>query len=230
MNKTTQFLLGILVVIAIILGGFALWLFRPVEKKDPQLVSPTSEPSAYVYKIEDSYLQFTLDTTLRGKVTGKFTIIGEQVVFIPEGDGWRLSTTLLIDGESADTGDAIIDGIIIELFQGRIYQGKFVGQSQEIITDLTIPQTINLIGQLELIGQIQPFSIPIEFEIVDDVFRTRKAEGVLDISLYGVNTGLVRSTLLDASIYVEAMLLADVIPAPVLPTTEATAEATEPAE
>jgi polyisoprenoid-binding protein YceI len=177
----------------------------PVEIKVNALYNG-AVPISQLYTIkQESELAFVMNTAI-GEIDGTFDITGERVELIPVevGDGWRMVAYLTIDGKSAETGQPVMNQLIVEAFAGRKYTGVFRGVSKEIIESLQGKQQVTLDGNLELKGNIRSFSIPVEFEVndgkLDAVART-----TLDVAEFGVELPpAVQSSVMDVEIRVTA--------------------------
>lgn len=193
------------IIVIILIGGFLIWLFRPVDAKDPQLISPTAVPGSQVYTVRaaESVMNFELVGT---PFKGKITIDGEQFQLIQEGNSYRLRANLTIDALSVDVGTDAMNQIMVALFKGREYpKGKFVGESETLITDLNGPQELVLVGELELGGVINPQTLTVTMNIQEGVL-TATSTAQMDVKDFVEN---LPPTVSESVMDVEMQVVAD---------------------
>ncbi|MCB9438079.1 MAG: YceI family protein [Anaerolineales bacterium] len=198
-------------IAGLILMGIAVgiyWFSRDVEAEENKLSVPSlEEENAQIYLIDPSQttLNFTIESSLRD-ITGTFDIVGRWFELTETPDGWRVAIVLDIDGRTADTGMGLVDTLIREGFQAERYPiGRFVGEADTLIDDLSVPHDVNMVGQLELSGVVKDYSIAIHFQIKGDTLIAN-ANTTIDAADFAVDfASQIGSTDLDTKIKVVAV-------------------------
>lgn len=213
--KSKHLALGL--ITALILFGIAAgiyWFSRDVEAEENKLSVPSlEEENAQIYLIDPSQatLNFTIASSLRD-ITGTFDIVGRWFELTETPDGWRVAIVLDIDGRTADTGMGLVDTLIREGFQAERYPiGRFVGEADVLIDDLTVPHDVNMVGQLELSGVVKDYSIAIHFQVKGNTLIAN-ASTTIDAADFAVDfASQIGSTDLDTKIKVVAVRSEDSI-------------------
>lgn len=213
--KSKHLALGLVVwlVIGSIIAGI-YWFSRDVEAEENKLSVPSlEEENAQIYLIDPSQatLNFTIESSLRD-ITGTFDIVGRWFELTETSEGWRVGIVLDIDGRTADTGMGLVDTLLREGFQAERYPiGRFVGESDVLIDDLTIPHDVNMVGQLELSGVVKDYAIAIHFQIKGNTL-IGTASTTIDAADFAVDfASQIGSTDLDTKIKVVAVRSEDSI-------------------
>lgn len=209
--KPKRFALSLVLLLVVVFVSVAVyWLFlHDVEAQENKLSVPDlSEADSLIYVIDPN--QTTLNFTIKGglrDIKGTFDIVGRWFELTETSEGWRMTLVLDIDGQTVDTGVGLIDTLIREGFQAERYPiGRFVGEADALITDLTAPHDVNIVGQLELSGVVKDYTIAVHFEIEDNIL-TATASTSIDAADFAVDfASQVGSTDLDTKIRVVALL------------------------
>lgn len=205
-------LITVLILVGIAAGIY--WFSRDVEAEENKLSVPSlEEENAQIYLIDPSQatLNFTIASSLRD-ITGTFDIVGRWFELTETPDGWRVAIVLDIDGRTADTGMGLVDTLIREGFQAERYPiGRFVGEADVLIDDLTVPHDVNMVGQLELSGVVKDYSIAIHFQVKGNTLIAN-ASTTIDAADFAVDfASQIGSTDLDTKIKVVAVRSEDSI-------------------
>ena len=210
MSRKRKILLSILTLLLIVIAfGIYYFFIREVEAEENKLSVPPLQEQSVVYLIdsENSVLDFTIETNIND-VIGTFDIVGDrfELAFDTETEAWQLFLVFEVDGRTVDTGAALVDEFIKLGFQSdRFPIGRFVGQSEATIEDISGTQEIEISGELELSGVVNPISLPIQFEIVDDTLRA-SAVTQIDGKDFGVDfPSAIGSSVMDISLNIVAI-------------------------
>lgn len=155
----------------------------------PTVVADVERYRLYAFDLEQSFIDFTIKAT---GTTGQFDLFGHWFEFIydDDADAWRIVLWFDIDGQSVDTGTALIDEVIRVAFQSERYPvGRFVGESETTIAELETgtEYDVTLVGQLELSGQVRAFEVPLTFTLSDEGVMTVNASLVIDAAEFGAD-------------------------------------------
>ncbi|NDJ86684.1 MAG: YceI family protein, partial [Chloroflexi bacterium] len=142
----------------------------------------------YVFDNDQSAVNFTIESNVTD-VSGTFDLLGRwfEFIYVPEEDAWRALLVLDIDGASVDTGSGLVDSLIRLGFEAERYPvGRFVGESETLVTDLSETNQIVMSGQVELSGQVRDLRVPVTFRINDGTL-TANAQFEIDAREFGVD-------------------------------------------
>ena len=232
MFSRTSPLTKILLVTLLMLGVSACGGSPTATPTQPPTASPTPLPTATLTPQPDSPIYIvdtaasTIDYVATGafgiQLPGKFSLLGNTVGLVPDGDGFRVKIDILIDGNSVTA----INGLVRDALRGSLEvskfpTGHFVAESKETIKPEADAVKITASGTLELHGQTKPIEMEITLSVKDG-----KLDGVgqtqVDLLDFGVN---VPTAVLSSKVTFKATIVAqegDVAAA----TTAATAPAT----
>jgi polyisoprenoid-binding protein YceI len=141
-----------------------------------------------VFDNDQSVVNFTIESNVTD-VSGTFDLLGRwfEFIYVPEEDAWRALLVLDIDGTSVDTGSGLVDSLIRLGFEAERYPvGRFVGESETLVTDLSETNQIVMSGQVELSGQVRDLRVPVTFRINDGTL-TANAQFEIDAREFGVD-------------------------------------------
>lgn len=210
MMKTKRLAFGlVLSLLVVVMVTAVYWLFlRDVDAEENKLAVPTlahEDSQLYVIDSSQTTLNFTIESSLRD-IEGTFDIVGRWFEFTETPEGWRVALVLDIDGRTADTGMGLVDTLLRQGFQAERYPiGRFVGEADVLIDDLSIAHDVNMVGQLELSGVVKDYTIAIRFQIEGDTL-TATANTTIDAADFAVDfASQIGSTDLDTKIKVVAL-------------------------
>jgi polyisoprenoid-binding protein YceI len=198
-----------ILLLPILMGIY--WIFiREVEPKENQLQFATPIPQAQLYQISeaDSTLDFSI---LDGKVTGTIDVSGKDLSLEPAAEGgWLLRANVQLDGQSTDTGNAFMNFLLIEGLKAEEFPyGALVASTSETFPTLEDIQNhpMELVGDLEISGEIEPFTVPCTVTLNDGVV-TVNATTIVDLADFGVSfPEQIGSSEMDVTIKVVAYLV-----------------------
>lgn len=155
----------------------------------PSIVTDVDNYRVYAFDLERSLINFTIEAT---STKGKFDLYGHWFEFIyePQQEGWRMVLWFDIDGRSVDTGNALVDQLIMTAFQAERYPvGRFVGETELLLPELTpnMDHDMIVLGELELSGQVRPLEVPITFRVDGEGVLSASANVVIDAADYGAD-------------------------------------------
>lgn len=187
-----------------------LWFIQGEDPQAAQLVTGTPNPVAQLYRVlpEQSQLKVTVDSQF-GAIDGGYTMGEGTVELTPAEDGWRVIANLTFDARTLDIGNDQVNSIMRRALEVETYpNGIFIASSRELLPDLTTARTVDLLGQLELHGQVQSYTIPTTITLEGDVL-TLRAQVIIDAGAFGVSIpSLIADDDLDASLRVTAQRVA----------------------
>lgn len=193
-----------------IIVGIYWFLIREVEPKENKLLFATPVPQAQLYQIsqEESTLDFSI---LDGKVTGTIDISGKDLLLEPAPDGgWIMRANVQLDGQSTETGSAFMNFLLIQGLKAEEFPyGALVASTTETLPTLENIQNhpMELTGDLEISGEIEPFTIPCTVTLSDGML-TLNANTLVDLADFGVAfPEQIGSSEMDATIEVKAYLV-----------------------
>lgn len=215
-RKRGQFIGGCIAIVLIPILAVVYWFFiRDVEAKENKLQFATPVPQAQIYAVtrDDSQLKFTILETISGTID----ISGENFTLQPTADGrWLVQANMQIDGQSTDTGNAFYDAVLKAGLKANEHPyGRFVASSTETFEDVItiLEQPVTLVGQLEISGIVNDFTINATISIRDGVMAIRATPSI-DLKDFGVNfPEQIGSSEMDTDIEVIARLVENVPPA-----------------
>ncbi len=166
------------------------WFFiRDVEAKENKLQFATPVPQAQVYIVtkDDSLLKFTIIE----RINGTIDISGENFILKPTTDGkWQLEANLQMDGQSTKTAQGEFWDFLLKvgLKADEHPYGRFIATSTETFDDSTAfpEQPVTLVGQLEISGIVNDFTINATISLQDSVL-TVNATPTIDLKDFGVS-------------------------------------------
>ncbi len=166
------------------------WFFiRDVEAKENKLQFATPVPQAQVYIVtkDDSLLKFTIIE----RINGTIDISGENFILKPTTDGkWQLEANLQMDGQSTKTAQGEFWDFLLKagLKADEHPYGRFIATSTETFDDSTAfpEQPVTLVGQLEISGIVNDFTINATTSLQDGVL-TVNATPTIDLKDFGVS-------------------------------------------
>lgn len=166
------------------------WFFiRDVEAKENKLQFATPVPQSQVYIVtkDDSLLKFTIIE----RINGTIDISGENFILKPTTDGkWQLEANLQMDGQSTKTAQGEFWDFLLKagLKADEHPYGRFIATSTETFDDSTAfpEQPVTLVGQLEISGVVNDFTINATTSLQDGVL-TVNATPTIDLKDFGVS-------------------------------------------
>lgn len=167
-------------------AGFLIWFFDTPEAQDPILATNTPNPEArgYVVVTEESELSATADTP-GGPLSSTFQMGPGSIELQQEAGGWRVAANLTFDATTLDVGNDEFNVVVRRLLEVDKYPtGSFVASSDALLTDLDDIAQINLVGQLELLGYVQEYSIPTTITFGDGQI-SMSSKTVIDAAIFG---------------------------------------------
>jgi polyisoprenoid-binding protein YceI len=206
MRKRRIFITLLLIVVFAVIG-LVLWFTRDIEAEDNKLSIPeTISDRIYLIDSEQSTLNFTIESDI-DDIAGSFDIIGHRFEFVADEalSEWRVILVLDIDGTSIDTGSGVYDFLIETGFNVERYPiGRFVGESETTVSELEGVHELSFVGQLELRGVIQDYTVLAHINIDGDIL-TGSATTQIDVQDFGVDfPSAIASNILEANISVIA--------------------------
>jgi polyisoprenoid-binding protein YceI len=196
---------GIILLAAIIVLG--VWLLWEAEPEDPILATGTPVPDArrFVVAVDESALRVAADSRV-GRIDGSYQLAGGSIELIEQATGagrWQVAVNLVLDAQSLNIGSDLVNQAMRRLLAVDKYPtGQFLAQSNTPLPDLDQPHTLDLVGQLELHGQVQDYTIPTMI-IVDGDQITLAAEIVIDAGIFGADLSpVLEDNALDADLQV----------------------------
>ncbi len=178
-----------LIVLAPILFMVYWFFIRDVEAKENKLQFATPIPQAQIYVVtrDDSLLKFTIIERIKGTID----ISGENFILKPTTDGkWQLEANLQMDGQSTKTESGEFIDFVLKagLKADEHPYGRFIATSTETFDNSTAfpEQPVTLVGQLEISGVVNDFTINATASLQDGVL-TVKATPTIDLKDFGVN-------------------------------------------
>lgn len=180
--------LGAALAGVIALAAALVWLGAVAEPQSAQLVTATPVPNARLYGVvpAESTLNVTVDSSL-GKIAGSFGM-GPGTIELSRADGgWRVNVNLTFDARTLDIGNAQLNTIMRRALEVETYpDGIFVASGRGTVPNLDSVSTIDLVGQLELHGVVQGYTIPTTVTLSGDEI-TLAADTVIDAGAFGVS-------------------------------------------
>jgi len=199
-------LLAALGVIALgLLAGLYPWVTADRLPRDPTLIPGTPIPEAVRYAVvpAESDLTLTIDAMI-GRVSGHAEMKEGTVELLREGDGWRVLTSLTMDLASINVGNDMVNGLIRRTLGADSYpHGVFLARSESALPDIEqASYTVNLIGDLELRGVVQPYTFETVLTFEGDRL-VLNATAAVDAKDFGVTVPrIVGSGVMDTTLYV----------------------------
>lgn len=195
---------GLAVILAGMLALIAWWWNQDPDAEAPILPTSTPVPQARVYVVDadQSRLEVTVDATT-GKVEGGYDMGLGTVELVPTGEGWQVNANLTFDARTLDVGNDTLNGIMRRALNVEQYPtGTFVAASETPISGFDAPVTVDLVGQIELHGTVQDYTIPTTITLNGDEM-TLDSDLVIDARVFGADIpGLFASDELDADLTV----------------------------
>lgn len=192
MRRNRWLLSGAALVITIMIGALVWWAFQDTpDAEDPQLALSTPVPQAvtYVVRAEESTLTATSESPL-GAVESRYEMGLGVIELNEEPDGWRVIANLTFDARTLDIGNDAVNAMLREILQvDRYPTGRFVAVSETPVTNLDEPFTVDLVGQLELYGTVQDFTVPTTITLAGARLALT-AQMVIDAAVFGDSPGM----------------------------------------
>ena len=202
----TLLIMGVFAVV-----GLYFWFTRDIEAQENKLDNPEIiSDQIFLIDGHQSDLNCLIESDI-SDIDGSFDIIGDRLEFLSDEESgeWQVILVLDIDGTSVDTGDGILDSSI----EGAIKNGfdvahhpigRFVGTSDTMISKLEGDHTLNFVGQLELRGIVQDYTVPAHINVDGDTL-IGSAEAEINVNDFGVDfPSAIASNILNADISVVA--------------------------
>lgn len=167
--------------------AFVIWLNYTPAARAPILPTSTPLPLARNFSVEptESALTATADTPL-GPLESSYQMGPGTVELNQEADGWRVVINLTFDARSLDVGSDAFNTIVRRILRVDEFPiGSFVASSEELITDISEPTTVTMVGQMELHGTIQELSIPTTVILDEDGKLTLDAQAMIEARFFG---------------------------------------------
>jgi polyisoprenoid-binding protein YceI len=193
-------------VIGLCLAALVWWLNRDIEAQDPILATQTPIPSAQYFRAapDESMLKMIVHSRF-GDIDGLFQLGESSVELEPAGDGWYVVANLIFDARTLDIGSDQLNTAMRRALEVDKYpSGIFVARSSTPITDLSVAQQVDLMGQMELHGSVQDYTIVTVVEINGDKL-TLSAQMTIDSAQFGISIpALIAENDLDTDMQVVA--------------------------
>ncbi len=205
-KRRTLILIGLIAVLSSVVTLVVLALDEPAVPQDAQLATGTPIPEALVYHVvpDQSQLRVTVDSQF-GAIVGGYAM-GAGTVALSAGDGgWYVIANLTFDARTLDIGNEQLNAIMRRALEVERYpDGIFVATSRASVPDFDAARAVELVGQLELHGQVRDYTIPTTVTRDGDTL-TLRAQIVIDAGAFGVNIpALIADDDLDADLRVTA--------------------------
>jgi polyisoprenoid-binding protein YceI len=176
--RRTPVIVALVALLVVIIAGYFLFFNdpEPVENKLPT-ATPAPEAAVYGFDTENSELKFTIETEF-GDIKGTFKLTGGTIVKQPAADGgFNLIANVIIDGNSVDTGNRLINFAMRQGLKADTFPyGVFTGDSTTTYTSAAEPIDLTLSGNIELSGITNPIEVPIQFQEMEDGSLTVSAD------------------------------------------------------
>lgn len=210
-------LLSALLIVVLLGGALAIWLTMDVDAEPAVLPTPSPLPESRLYNVDpaQSALRFTADS-VAGKVSGTYDMAGGTIELDDAGSGERhVLVTLALDARSLNIGSTAVNTLMRRALQVDRYPvGQFIARSASPLPSLDAPHTVDLVGQLELHGTVQDYTIPTTVTVSGDMI-TLAAELVINAEIFGVDlSAIIDNNELNADLAVVGTLADRSAPAP----------------
>lgn len=205
-NLTSSVPTVLIAVLSFVVIMVVLWFNQREDPQDAQLATGTPNPAAQFFRVvpEQSQLRVTVDSQF-GDISGGYEM-GEGTVELSRADaGWRVHANLTFDARTLDIGNDQLNTVMRRALEVETYpNGIFIATNREPVPDLSVARTTDLVGQLELHGQVQEYTIPTTITLEGDTL-TLRAQIVIDAGDFGVSIpSLVADEDLDANLRIVA--------------------------
>lgn len=199
-------LIGLLVLILLLVGAATVWYFtRDTTPVENQLATATPLPESVIFGVDDS--ESTLDFTIElanNDVEGTFVISDGTLVLVPTDDGWQFQANLIIDGQSVETGSSFMNSLLVLAMQAEKYPyGVFTGITLDSFENPEEPQTVTLVGEIELSGVTNPQTAEVEI-LRDGQILTADATLTVDFADFGADFSTIGNTEMDVTLHIVA--------------------------
>lgn len=188
LSRPIRIVLGTVLAGVIVLAAVLVWLGADGEPQSAQLVTATPVPNARLYGVvtAESALDVTVESSL-GTIAGTIGMGPGTIELSRAEGGWRVTVNLTFDARTLDIGNAQLNTIMRRALEVETYpDGIFVASSRGTLSDLDSVSTIDLVGQLELHGVVQDYTIPTSVTLSGDMI-TLAADTVIDAGAFGVS-------------------------------------------
>lgn len=186
-------LLSAALAVVVVLAGLFIWavFLDTPDAEAPILPTSTPVPQAqtYVVRGEESTLKATADGPL-GALESSYDMGLGTIELNEEPGGWRVIANLTFDARTLDIGNEALNTMLRGILNvDRYPTGSFVAVGDALVADLTQPFTVDLVGQMELYGTVQDFTVPTTIAL-DGERLTLSAEMVIDPAVFGDSPGM----------------------------------------
>jgi polyisoprenoid-binding protein YceI len=158
-------------------------------------------PKSPRYQIDTkaSIVNYLATGALNIQFPGTFSLLGNQVLFVPEGDGYRVKIEVVMDGNSVTAVNDLVKGALYNNLEVPKYPtASVIMDSVEVIKlDASGGEiTFTASGTLDLHGVTRNISIPLTMTIKDGTLHA-VGETTLDLLDHAVNvpTAIMNSTI-----------------------------------
>lgn len=211
-----------------ILSALMLAACNPATPTPPPTATATSAPTAtpapneqrYGIDPKTSIIDYMASGALGIQFPGTFSILGDEIKLIPDGDGYQIKVTVLIDGKSVTAVNDLVKGALTANLEVDKYPtATFIAAATTPIQLMAGTQQVIAKGELTLHGETRVIEMPIAVTISGDALDQIAIVGEtkLDLLDYKVN---VPTAILSSTITFKASLVARLV------MVEATADAT----
>lgn len=168
--------------------------------------TPTPAPESHVFTVDDG--ASTIDYLATGafgiQLPGNFSLLGNAVSLVADGDGFRVKIDVLIDGDSVTA----VNGLVRDALRGSLEvtkfpTGHFIAVSKEVIKPGADALTVTVSGTLELHGQSKAVQMDITLTVKDGKL-TGIGQTDVDLLDYGVN---VPTAILNSKVTFKATII-----------------------
>jgi hypothetical protein len=183
---------------------------RPTSTPAPTLtptIAATEVPKIPIYQLntKQSVINYLATGALNITFPGTFSLKGNTVRLVPEGNGYRVKIDMVIDGDSVTAvNDLVKNALKGNLETDKYPNGYFIADSKEIVNLSAAPVTCTLSGTLELHGRKKIFEMPITLSLQGDKL-TGSGQTSLDLLDYEVS---VPTAIMNSKITFKASIVA----------------------
>lgn len=169
--------------------------------------APTDIPAGPIYTLDtrQSILDYVAYGPLGIQFPGTFSLTGNTVQFVPDGDAYRAKVDLMIDGNSVTA----VNDLVKNALKGNLEVDKYpfgycIAASKETVTLGDVPIKMTVSGTLELHGRKRDFELPITMTVKDGKLSA-SGETTLDLLDYQIN---VPTAIMNSKIKFKATIIA----------------------
>jgi polyisoprenoid-binding protein YceI len=161
------------VLVALLLSACAGTPTTPAPTLSPTLVV-TIQPDAAIYTVDtaSSTSAYVAGGPFGMQLPGKFNVLGDQILLVPDGSGFRVKMVLSFDVTSATAVDSFMRRqLLASMDSDKFPTGLLTLDSKEIVQSGAASMPITLSGTFDLHGQQRTISFPATLTANDLIIR-----------------------------------------------------------